>query len=126
MNKINTSGLTPDWRTQETFERYLAIRNSRKDIGVCYLCEAEPIETFTHWKLIPNEFPYDRVAGKHHMLIPKRHTAGKDLTGLEEKELEELKATVLNGPYNYFLQTFTKQMSIPQHLHYHLLGDLTY
>ena len=118
---------TPDWRSRATFNEYQKeIAKGHLEHG-CRLCEEISLTEYTHWRLITNRFPYDRVADVHHQLIPKRHTNGEDLTEEEERELKELKQSVLNQlDYNYIMQSLPKQMSIPAHLHYHLLKVKTF
>lgn len=121
MKQIDTSKRRPDWRTVATHERYMdKINNGHLDDG-CPLCTDTPLETFTHWKIISNSFPYDRVASKHHMIVPLRHTDGDDLTNEELAELDSLKKAKLNETYNYIMQSLPARMSIPNHIHYHLL-----
>ncbi len=127
MNDTDRKKKTPDWRSQATFEAYNQKISEGHLNGGCRLCEAEPLEEFAYWYLIPNNFPYDRVADVHHMIVPKRHTDGEDLSPDELAELDMLKKTVLNTRgYNYILQSLPNQMSIPTHLHYHLLQAKTF
>jgi hypothetical protein len=122
MNTIDTSKRRPDWRTKETHEAYIAVIEKGHLTDGCPLCVSESLAEFTHWRLTGNRFPYDRVAEVHHMLIPKRHTNGEDLTTEERAELTLLLKTELNTrDYNYVMQSLPKNMSIPAHLHYHLI-----
>jgi diadenosine tetraphosphate (Ap4A) HIT family hydrolase len=118
---------TPDWRSKATFDAYQEKVQSGHLTHGCRLCEAEPLAEFEYWYIIPNNFPYDRVADVHHMIVPKRHTDGDDLSTAELKELDVLKKTELNTrAYNYIMQSLPNQMSIPAHLHYHLLKVKTF
>jgi diadenosine tetraphosphate (Ap4A) HIT family hydrolase len=122
MNTIDTSKRRPDWRTQETHDAYIAVLNDGHLQKGCPLCTSETLVEFTHWRLTGNRFPYDRVAEVHHMIVPKRHTDGEDLSGEEKSELAQLLKTDLNTRgYNYFMQSLPSNMSIPAHLHYHLI-----
>lgn len=118
---IDPSKRKPDWRTRATHEAYMTkIREGHLHEG-CRLCDAISIEEFKYWRIINNDFPYDRVAKKHHMIIPLRHTNGEDITEAEQQELRELQHTRLNEEYMYMMQSLPSKMSIPSHLHYHLI-----
>jgi diadenosine tetraphosphate (Ap4A) HIT family hydrolase len=108
------------FRTKEGAERYETYRkNGGLDNG-CVLCEAKEIQGFVHWKVIPNEFPYDRVASVHHMIIPRRHVKDTELTEDEKDELMTIKHTRLQE-YQYLIETTHVTKSVPEHFHLHLL-----
>jgi hypothetical protein len=108
------------FRTQEQLEKYKAyIAAGGLDTG-CVLCSKSPIKTFTYWKVIPNDFPYDLVAKTHHMLIPFQHVAEKNLSEDEWKEFQLIKGEYLQQ-YDYIIEATEKQKSIPQHFHLHLI-----
>lgn len=86
----------------------------------CALCAKTAIKTFTYWKLIPNEFPYDLIASTHEMLVPLRHSTEQDLNADELQEFQSIKATDLQT-YDYLVEATMKTKSIPQHFHLHLL-----
>jgi hypothetical protein len=81
----------------------------------------EPLHTFTYWKVVENEYPYDRVAAVHHMILPLRHTDGTDLSEAERAELEQLKQTILNDTYHFIVEALPRTKSIPAHFHLHLM-----
>jgi hypothetical protein len=109
-------------RTEATAKRYEeAQKNSTADAG-CRLCaDKETITEYTHWRLVPNRFPYDRFFSKCEMLISKRHTDETGLTTAEKSELFELKNTVLSDQYDLVFENLPQQKSIPHHIHYHLV-----
>lgn len=122
MNTIDTSKRRPDWRTKETHEAYMKVIETGHLKDGCPLCKSNTITEFSYWRLIGNDFPYDRVAEVHHQIVPKRHTDGEDLTEEEKAEFSLLLKTDLNSRgYNYVMQSLPKNMSIPAHLHYHLI-----
>ena len=86
----------------------------------CVLCTAEPLETFTYWKIIQNDFPYDRIAETHHMIVPRRHCIELDLTNEEKIEFSRIKKDVLDR-YNYIIEPTNTLKSIPNHFHLHLI-----
>ncbi len=103
-------------------EQYERERQQDLDKGdVCPLCDAETITAFTHWRIIPNRYPYDAVAEKHDQLVPRRHTDGNDLTEAELAELKQLKATSLNEAYTFVIEALPSTKSIPGHFHLHLM-----
>lgn len=106
-------------RSRKTEEQYKkAIENG--ELNICPLCTAEPLQTFTHWKIIKNKFPYDTIAEEHHMIVPHRHCTYDSLTTGEIKELTSIKKEVYNS-YHYLLEGLGNNVSIPDHSHLHLL-----
>jgi hypothetical protein len=108
-------------RTPETHAKYKNFLAQREPGQVCVLCTAEPLQIFTHWKIITNNFPYDRVAKTHHMIVPLRHVIEADITPEEEAELVEIKKGYINDHYDFILEPTEKTKSLPTHLHLHLL-----
>lgn len=118
-----------DYRTKDTHIAYEQAKQQGHLLNGCPLCNAESVEEFTHWKIIPNRFPYDRIASIHHMIIPKRHVVENELTKEELDELLQLKQTVLNhhpNNYGHILEAVHKKKSIPEHFHLHLLTPKTF
>lgn len=109
------------FRSKETEDLYEAQKQNGHLDGACVLCSALPLQEFTHWKLINNKFPYDRICKVHHMVVPKRHIIEMELTGEEKSELLELKHTVLNDGYTFIVEPLPQHKSIPTHFHLHLL-----
>lgn len=88
----------------------------------CPLCRLAPIRTFTHWKIVENEYPYDLVVELHHMLVPLRHVTDGELTDEELREFAELKHdVVLHDTYQYFMEAARPTQSVPAHFHVHLV-----
>ena len=107
-------------RTRETHEKYKAWLAAKGPDTPCPLCAAAPLQQFGKWKIIGNDFPYDRVASLHHMLVPLRHVAETMLTNEERDELLEIKRNSLKA-YEYSLEATPGTLSIPEHFHLHLL-----
>ncbi len=108
-------------RTPEGEQKYQDyIKGGGLDNG-CPLCRNNALKAFTHWKIIPNDFPYDRVAERHDMIVPLRHVIEHDLTEEEKKELIEIKDTYINDTYRYVMEASHKSKSIPPHFHLHLI-----
>ncbi len=107
-------------RTKETQDQYDELRRQGHLEKGCPLCAETALETFTYWKIIPNKFPYDRVARVHHMLIPLRHVIEQELTPEEKEELIAIKNTKLPH-YDILVEALPHKKSIPSHFHLHLL-----
>jgi len=109
-------------RTKETHDAYEIVRTTQNFKENCPLCsEKEVICEFTHWKLVRNLYPYDKVAEIHDMIVPKHHVTEEELTGDEEHELFELKHTFLNENYILLIEALKNSKSIPAHFHLHLI-----
>ncbi len=105
-------------RTPKTAANYNAVRASGVMDTKCALCEIAPITLFTYWKITPNNFPFDRIAETHEMVVPIRHTTEDGLTPEEIQELHTIKKRHLKK-YNYIIEAVAK--SIPTHFHLHLI-----
>lgn len=108
-------------RTSETEKKYKELIAAGHLNHGCVLCRIPALQNFTFWKIIPNEFPYGRIAKVHHMIVPIRHTDEKDLTSEESKEFFEIKGSFLNNQYDFLMEATLKQKTIPAHFHVHLI-----
>lgn len=77
------------------------------------------MQSFKFWKLVPNEFPYDKITKIHDMLVPLRHTV--EINDEELAELLELRNTYINQHYRYIMEATNRTKSIPTHFHLHLI-----
>lgn len=115
-----------DWRrtllrSEDTAQKYEAAQQTSTVIG-CRLCnDSETIQAFTHWRLVPNAFPYDKYFSKSIMLVSKRHTNETGLTQSEVLEFRDIKKSKLMEEYDIIFENLPKQKSIPNHLHYHIV-----
>jgi galactose-1-phosphate uridylyltransferase len=117
-----TKELAPrKWRTQQTQDRYQTERQEEVKNDTCPLCTDNSIAEFIHWRIIPNKYPYDAIASKHTMIIPKEHLRESELSQAALDELDVLKRTTLNEEYLYIIEALPKTKSIPGHFHLHLL-----
>lgn len=81
----------------------------------------EPIEEFDFWKIIHNNFPYDAISRKHHMLVPKRKVGSDtDLTIGELNEFTRIKKQIADK-YDIFLENSDHDKSVREHWHLHLI-----
>lgn len=110
---------TPSLRKPETAERYEEYLK-RKKPGDCYLCRATSIKEFKFWRLLPNEFPYDRIAKTHHLITLRRHADENGLTVEEYNELYDIKHSLRND-YDMLFENTLKRKSIREHYHIHAM-----
>lgn len=87
------------------------------------MCNMPVIEAFQHWFICENEFPYDGVAIRHHMLVPVLHVKHeRELPQPVRRELELILDRINDGDkYDCIIRNFTIGQSHPNHLHYHLV-----
>ncbi len=116
----------PPWRTlllrtEATARAYEARKRQKNCDGLCALCaDHDTLEEYTHWRRMPNAYPYDRYFTHSDMLVLKRHSDERGLNENERAELIELKGK-LSETYDHFLENLPKQASIPHHYHIHLV-----
>ena len=109
------------FRTPATEKKYTDLIAQGILENGCRLCQIETIQAFTYWRIILNEFPYDRVASTHDMIVPLRHISELGLTEEERKELIDIKHSYINERYRYTMEAAHKNKSIPEHFHLHLI-----
>lgn len=108
-------------RTEGTAKKYLAYRATGALETGCPLCSGHSISTFKFWKIILNDFPYDRIAETHHMIIPLRHVNELELTKEEKDEFYKIKYLKLQE-YDLIVEAAQRNKSIPTHFHLHLIN----
>ncbi len=89
--------------------------------GVCALCSKPTLVDFTHWRIVENEFPYDRIAKTHHMLISKRHITETEMNQDERTELQNIKLNYVHTKYNSIIEMTLLKKTIPGHFHLHMI-----
>jgi len=107
-------------RSKETSDRYRAWRKQNPEIDSLF--HKEKIKNWEYWYLSKNDFPYDLLAEKHDLLIPKRLFG--ELGDATEKELGELALIKkqLSPIYEVFLETSVDlSRSIKRHYHLHCI-----
>lgn len=83
--------------------------------------DREVLEEYRYWFITPNDFPYDRIALSHDLLIPKRIFSNLEEAKEDEYvELLEVKKEI-SGDYDLCVETLGDNRSINRHFHYHLL-----
>jgi hypothetical protein len=108
-------------RSEEVTRKYREHLAEKVCKGECELCLKTSIERFSLWKIVTNDFPYDKVAQTHHMLTPFRHILESQLTEAELDELQNIKKGCINTHYDYLLENTWREQSIPNHFHLHLI-----
>ncbi len=89
--------------------------------GGCALCAGEALREYTHWKIMQNAFPWDRIAARHEMILPKRHVQEHELSSAEIAEFQHIKHEYLHKEYEFITEATYRTKSIPAHHHVHLL-----
>ncbi|MEX0917045.1 MAG: hypothetical protein WDZ90_00755 [Candidatus Paceibacterota bacterium] len=108
-------------RTIEDEQRYLEYQKTGGLDGECLFCREKGVKEFTYWKVLPNTFPYNKIAKVHDMLAPKRHVTEQELPAEELEEYQALKAGFINTNYEFIFEPTQKKKSIPKHFHLHLI-----
>jgi len=106
-------------RTPETEAHYQSYLE-HKQKGDCYLCTGSTLREFQLWRILQNQYPYDRIVKTHHLIVLKRHTDESGLTVPEYNELYDIKS-VLKNDYDMLLENTLKRKSIREHFHIHAI-----
>lgn len=101
-------------KSELIYSEYLKTLNDK-----CIVCSRIPLKKFKYWKIIDNHFPYDKIAKRHHMIAPYRHTIEEKLNIEELSELKKIKQLLKKSEYHYILEANHK--SFPEHFHLHLI-----
>jgi hypothetical protein len=111
-----------NFRSEKTFKAYEDYKKVNPfQPNSCPLCEKPALREFTHFRIVNNNFPYDKIAAVHHMIVPRVHLEEKDLTLEMYQELVYLKETYINDNYSHIIEALPKNKSIPNHFHLHVI-----
>lgn len=114
-------------RTVETEQRYREAMAKRRLEGFaeCALCAISDDSTFPalrYWRIVPNEYPYDKIAEKSWVILPKRCVPSWALlTDEEQTEYHDFRFIAGNLGVNFFMWSTPVTQSVPGHYHEHLL-----
>lgn len=108
-------------RTPQTEAAYKAYIDEGGLAAGCVLCAKPALKEFRSWKIIKNDFPYDKIAMQHDMIIPLRHAAQDEVTNEEWQELNEIKESYIHPTYEWMMEATNIKKSIPSHFHIHLV-----
>ena len=109
--------------TENAYRKFLEIQsNTPVNEKTCIFCNQELlVKKYTHWVILKNRYPYDRLFEVSHMLAPIRHAATEsDLTVAEISELRNIKLGKILK-YHMIVENIGKRSSIKNHFHLHLL-----
>lgn len=104
-------------RTPKTEARY---QKDKKEGKTQKLNEVMPIMEWYHWKLIPNEYPHDKLNTKHDMVVLKRECELWNMTNYEIYELFREVLPFLDRHYDYFKLNAKSMRSINNVPHIHV------
>ena len=111
----------PTLRTPQLQQKYHDYLSTLKP-NECGLCNTKPLREYTHWLLIENDFPYDKLAEKHLMLVSKRHVVEQDFTPEEQEELRLIKHELIISPeFDMVIEITEPHKTIPPHFHLHII-----
>jgi len=106
-------------KTEEKYKKFMAKGFLAKGCNLCR--KVKSIKEFRYWRIVDNEFPWDRIAKINHMIIPKRHIIYEELNKAEKKEFESIKSAYIEEKYELIAEVANKKKSIPDHFHIHLI-----
>ena len=115
---------------EEKDERAYAEARAAGTLPPCRYCVVKNVvKEYEHFLVMENDFPYSRIAKINHMLSPKRHVASfYELNDAERLELEQIYVHMDRGtadgtlpPYDQIIKNTTRNMTIPGHVHLHLI-----
>jgi diadenosine tetraphosphate (Ap4A) HIT family hydrolase len=99
-------------------------------LPTCRYCVVKNVvREYEYFLIMENDFPYTRIAKINHMLSPRRHVASfYELNEAERSELEKIYVDIDRGaadgtlpPYDQIIKNTTRNMTIPGHVHLHLI-----
>ena len=108
-------------RSEEGTKAYMDYRSAGGLTGTCKLCAAPHLQTFAHWAIISNRFPYDRIASRHEMIVPKRCVKENEITEEEWAEFRKIKEEYIHKNYDFIMEATYVKKTIPGHFHLHLI-----
>ncbi len=114
-------------RTPETEQRYREAMIKRRAEGfvgcaICIIPDDPSFPDLQHWRVVPNEYPYDKVAQKSWIMLPRRCVSlWALLTPDEQREYHEFRLIAGQYGVNFFMWSTPVTQSVPGHYHEHLL-----
>lgn len=84
--------------------------------------EDERFSKLQHWRVVENEFPFDKVAQRSWIVMPRRCVAlWEKLTGAERSEFQRFRSEAQTYDIDAFLRVTPTNLSLPGHYHEHIL-----
>lgn len=108
-------------RTVGTLQKYFAYLD--ENVRTPDLRDLPMIFGGNKWVVVENQFPYDKIAKTHHMLVPLRaFTEDIDMTQDERDELAAIKRRVADEKlYDVIMENVMHRRTVPTHYHLHLI-----
>lgn len=111
-----------DLRSKNNSIKYKELLKNLGDDVKDELVKKDSIKEWEHWRLVENDYPYDLIASKHTMIIPKRVFGSLiEANCLELAEIAEIKIELANQYNLYIESTPGTQRSIKAHYHLHCI-----
>lgn len=109
-------------RTPKAIKSYeKRLKDVKDGTYVFDLLKLKSLDSWMYWVLMENEFPYDKIASKHNLLIPKRFIAdGKELEEEELYELYQIKDE-LGDDYDVYMESAKHNRTVENHFHIHCI-----
>ena len=112
-------------RTSKTLADY---RAERQRIGADALSKVDltdlpMVHQWHHWILVVNEFPYDKIASVHRLLVPlRRFIDESQMTNEEREELFRIKEEFAqHTEYDCLLENLRSNRTVPGQYHLHCI-----
>lgn len=104
------------FRKPESEERY---QLEKKEKSGCALCAEQAKKLGKRWVIMPNEYPYDKFAEAHEMIVLASHKTSPSLVDIfylwaERKNISKM-------GYHMIMWNFPIRQSVPGHFHLHLI-----
>ena len=110
-------------KSAKIYEQHLSSIDLAND---CPHCQREAIKSFEHWKIIKSNFPYDRIAKEHLLLVTLEHKKTSELSDAELAELHKIKQTEIPEHITHIIDVLPKRQSVPNHTHIHLIQQIDF
>ena len=107
-----------------TADQEQAYQNAKENRSTTPLELVASLQTFEHWRIVNNDFPYDVGYKRCHMLVIKRAGVGAwhELNQAELAELNNLKRNHLYDEYDQIIENCPSRRSVPHLFHLHLVN----
>jgi len=111
-------------KTEEAYQDFKNELNGDRALLESFNFDNETVlRNFTHWVIIENRFPYDRMARTNDMLVSKRPLQSRyDGTEEEQEEFDTImKLLAKEDFYDAHMENFPKIKSVKRYPHIHLI-----
>lgn len=108
-------------RSKEILEKY---KKRKEEDGALEmdLLSLKPVRPFHFWLLVENEYPYDKIAEKHHLLVPRENVSDyHQLSWGAKQELTDVRRWANGMRYDVLMENMSHRRTIKQQFHMHLI-----